>query len=182
MISGLVGTKRPAAVNQFVKFCIVGGSSFVVDTGLLFLLYRKFDVPLAGAETIAFFVAVCNGFYWNRKWTFRDRQGDARAQYPKFLATNVIGWALNLTIMTLILIVASRAGWIGVHESAMETVRVIAMGQGKDVFPSWAILLSKCVATVFVTAWNFTAARFWTFREPVKALPVAPGDPVSASR
>ncbi len=178
MVSGSMGGEiapRPA-LGQFVKFCIVGGSSFAIDSALLFLLHKGFGVPLAPAETIAFFIAVGNGFYWNRKWTFKDRAGDAKSQYPKFLATNLVGWALNLTIMTAILIAASRIGWIGVRESAMETIRIIAMGQGKDVFPSWAIFLAKCVATVFVTAWNFTASRLWTFR-PAPVETRAPSPP-----
>lgn len=123
---------------------------------------------MAVAGTISFLCAVTNGFIWNSRWTFRDRQGDRRKQYPKFLATNVVGWLLNLTIMTLAIVTAMRLGVMHTQRSTPEIINLIATGQGKSEF-RWPVLLgSKVVATVIVVAWNFTAARLWTFRSQTK--------------
>jgi putative flippase GtrA len=165
MISGSVASfvsrKGP---RQFVKFCLVGATSTIIDFGLLNLLKFHLGFPLALAATCSFLVAVCNGFYWNRRWTFRATEGDARRQYPKFVATNVVGWLLNLSIMTLALIVAARLGLTTVDRSPAEIVSLIVTGQGKQQFSPLAVNAAKAMATICVTAWNFTAAKLWTFK------------------
>ena len=166
MISGAVTTlaTRPGA-RQFVKFCIVGASSAIIDFGLLNLLHYVFHLPVALSATISFFTAVCNGFYWNRKWTFRADDGNTGAQYSKFVLTNIIGWVLNLTIMTLILVAASSLGYLHTKRPPAEIIALIATGEGKRAFHPLALNGAKAVATVFVTAWNFTAAKLWTFKK-----------------
>ena len=166
MISGSVASfvSRPGP-RQFVKFCIVGATSTVIDFSLLNLLYYYVGLPLAVAATCSFLFAVTNGFYWNRRWTFRAGDGDARKQYPKFLATNVVGWLLNITIMTLALVIASHLGLTTLKRPTDEIVSLIVTGQGKDAFSPLAVNAAKACATVCVTAWNFTAAKLWTFRK-----------------
>ncbi|HVK04469.1 MAG TPA: GtrA family protein [Armatimonadaceae bacterium] len=152
-------------LRQFVKFCIVGLSSFTIDLGILLLLNKVLGLPLVFAATISFLIAVANGFYWNRRWTFRAHGGDPRKQYPKFLLTNIVGWLLNVSIMTLALIAASQLDLTTVKEPPVEIIKLIALGQGKEVFSARAVTAAKICATIVVTAWNFTAARFWTFRK-----------------
>lgn len=165
MISGSVANfaARPGA-RQFVKFCIVGLSSTIIDFGLLNLLHYRVGLPLAVAATCSFLVAVTNGFYWNRRWTFRAGEGDAAKQYSKFIATNIVGWLLNLTIMTAALVIASRLNLTTVKEPPAEIVQLIALGQGKELFSPRAVNSAKALATVVVTAWNFTASKLWTFK------------------
>ncbi len=166
MISGSVASfVSRQGPRQFVKFCLVGATSTVIDFGLFNLLKFYFGWPLAFAASCSFLVAVCNGFYWNRRWTFRAGDGDARRQYAKFVATNMVGWVLNLSIMTLALIVAARLGLTTVNRSPAEILGLIIAGQGKQQFSPLAANAAKAVATVCVTAWNFTAAKLWTFRK-----------------
>ncbi|MDX1933617.1 MAG: GtrA family protein [Capsulimonadales bacterium] len=153
-----------SGVKQLIKFCIVGASSSVIDFGLLNLLHFAARLPVAVAATISFLLAVCNGFYWNRRWTFRASDGDPLKQYPKFVATNVIGWLLNLTIMSLALVVAGAMGWLHEIRTPAETIRLIVQGEGKNAFGPLALNTAKVVATVMVTAWNFSAAKLWTFK------------------
>lgn len=157
--------QRPGA-RQFVKFCIVGASSAIIDFGLLGFFYYRMNFPVYVAATLSFFCAVCNGFYWNRRWTFRAGEGDAKRQYPKFVLTNIIGWMLNLSIMTGILILAGTMGLVHTKRSAMEVINLILIpgGHGRAFHPL-ALYGAKAVATVFVTAWNFTASKFWTFKQ-----------------
>lgn len=164
MISGSVASfvSRPGP-RQFVKFCLVGATSTAIDFTLLNLLHYRVGFPVALAATCSFFVSVCNGFYWNRRWTFRASSGDAKRQYPKFVTTNAIGYTLNLSIMTLALITASHLHWITVRETPAEIIRLLVAGQ-KETFPFLAVNGAKAVATVCVTAWNFTASKLWTFK------------------
>ncbi|MEA2552122.1 MAG: hypothetical protein QOJ65_298, partial [Fimbriimonadaceae bacterium] len=106
-------------VRQFVKFCIVGGSSFVIDYCIrMTLLYaspfsdyavrtgewlRTHVSLFSFAETPrdAFFpiaalcaasLAILNSFYWNRLWTFKIRGSHERMdQLKRFVAISLIG-------------------------------------------------------------------------------------------
>ena len=155
--------QRPG-IRQLIKFCLVGFSSFLIDAGLLSLLHYQVGLPVAVAGTISVLCAVTNGYIWNSRWTFGDRQGDTKKQYPRFLATNVVGWMLNLTIMTTAIIFAMRLGLMHTQHPTNEIIQLIATGKGKGEFSPLVLLGAKVAATVIVTAWNFTAARVWTFR------------------
>src|SRR5260221_4235360 len=73
--------RRPG-VRQFVKFCIVGASSFLIDAGISFVLHFYMGVPLIIAKTISFMLAVTNGFFWNSRWTFETT--DARKHHDRY--------------------------------------------------------------------------------------------------
>ena len=161
--------KRPG-VRQFVKFCVVGASSTLIDFGvylsLIELLHldhlvksalhlqspdQALNLARPLAQTISFLLAVTNGFIWNNRWTFRTHgEGDARKRYGKFVLTNVIGLILNLTILSLVVHTVSPG--------VVEWVR--SMAPLKDP----AGLLGKMVATAVVLGWNFTASKYWTFK------------------
>ena len=177
MISGGITAlaSRPGP-RQFVKFCIVGASSTIIDftifnllveNGILAqlgLLHRGFSP--AAALTCSFLVAVSNGFLWNSRWTFRQSRGNAKKQYPKFVATNIVGWVLNLSIATLALMTAAHLHLTHVHHTPAETMRIVAFGTraGEIGFTSLALNAAKAAATCVVLAWNFTASKFWTFK------------------
>jgi putative flippase GtrA len=158
-------TARPG-LAQFVKFCIVGSTSFVIDFGIYNILLRVGLSP-ALSLSFSFLVAVVNGFYWNRRWTFRATDGDARKQGPKFLATNAIGWLLNLSVTTLALVLAAHWGLTRTHHTPAETLHLVLFrsANGKQGFSLLALNAAKVCATVVVTAWNFCAAKFFTFKK-----------------
>ena len=166
MISGAFAqfASRPGP-RQFLKFCIVGVSSTIIDFTIFNLLLRLGLSP-AAALTCSFLVSVSNGYYWNSRWTFRATRGDARKQYPKFVATNVVGWFLNLSIATLALMIAAHLHLTHVHHAPAETMRIVAFGTqpGEIGFTVLALNAAKAVATCFVLAWNFTASKLWTFK------------------
>lgn len=149
---------------QFVKFCLVGLSSFIIDIGLMNLLHFRFGVPLIPSKTVSFMAGVSNGFLWNSRWTFRHNRTKTSVQFPKFFATNLVGLALNLSIMTGAILIAMRLGVMHVGRPAGEIVRLLVSGQGRTEFNPMTVNLATIVATVVTTAWNFTAAKFITFK------------------
>jgi putative flippase GtrA len=139
--------QRPG-VLQFIKFCIVGASSFTIDLGISYLLHFHAGFPLVPAKTISFVLAVTNGFFWNRRWTF-DAVGkrDHREQYAMFFAVNIVGYLLNIGIVTAIV--------------GLETKTWINQQPSKPVF-----LIATLIATCFVVFWKFFANKHWTFKQP----------------
>ena len=164
MIANL--SRRPG-LRQLIKFCIVGASSTVIDKGIYRLLLFSLAPgwPWWLSQSIAFCFGVTNGYIWNRLWTFRhQKRGEVSKQYPLFVATNVIGLLLNLLITKLFLI-----GFTG---------QLVHRGQNPD--PNHAFLASLC-AIPLVVVWNFSAAKFLTFRTPKNAQNAARLSDVSSS-
>jgi putative flippase GtrA len=152
----------PLGVRQFLKFATVGATNTAIDWGLAFFLTYYTPLPrLLGAgfvnltgigirpeaaavwftKIISSGTATINSFIWNRRWTFRIRNKQARArQFAKFVTVNIIGMLLNSTITTLL-----------VRPFLPEPPRL-------------AFLACQATATALVLFWNFFANKYWTFR------------------
>jgi HAD superfamily phosphatase (TIGR01668 family) len=164
-------------VHQIVKFCIVGGSSFVIDYCIrmtllfappfstfflaqgewlrshvpaLFGFYKTGrDAIFPFAVTCSGAVAILNSFYWNRLWTFNIRGKENRgAQLRRFLAISIVGLILNVMLST--------------------TFNHMIPGDRKN-----AARIATVLAAVLVAVWNFTAQRLYAF----KSSPPEPGGP-----
>jgi putative flippase GtrA len=149
----------------------VGGTSTLLDAGLHFVLmfviliggkplgvalgrwlqsempqiFGMFDKPSDAAfpvlKVLTSIVGILNGFYWNRRWTFKIQgKEEAGRQLAKFSLVAVTGLCLNTLIST------------GLNN-------VIA-GHPKR---SW--LIATIIATIVVAFWNFTGHRIWTFKK-----------------
>ncbi len=143
--------ERPqrAALKQFIKFCIIGASSTVVDVGISKALMHFVHMRWGVAQTISFPVAVTNGFIWNSLWTFRGMgSGKRHEQYLKFVAINLVGYALTIGIMNTVLALLFAA-----------TRELDADGNPPHLH--WNI--AKALSIVLVSLWNFFANRRWTF-------------------
>jgi len=169
MISGAASSFASLAnrrgPRQFVKFCIVGASSTIIDFAIFNVLLR-FGLPPAVALSISFVGGVTNGFIWNSRWTFKEAQRDTKTQAPKFLATNVVGWLLNLMVTTIALVIAAHLHLTRTHHTPAETLHLVLFraATNEQGFSALALNAAKLCATVVVTAWNFTASKFITFK------------------
>jgi len=65
--------------SEFIKFAIVGGTTFVVDTAVYFLLaFTILDTKPVIARVISGGVAVVLSYILNREWAFKNRGGRER--------------------------------------------------------------------------------------------------------
>jgi putative flippase GtrA len=135
-------------VRQFVKFCIIGFSSMILDVGIAKFLTYGVHWHWIAAQILSFAVAVTNGFTWNSLWTFKGLNSSRkRVQYVKFVIVNIIGLALNLGIMKGMFLILT--GQVIMPANPSET--------------HWNI--AKAAAIVIVAFWNFFANKYWTFSE-----------------
>jgi putative flippase GtrA len=141
------GPFQRQGVQQFVKFCVVGATSTVIDAGILWFLKFSCHWSVPPAQTLSFVVAVTNGYIWNSLWTFKGRgSGKQHEQYLKFVAVNIVGLILNLLIIN------------GVFYALT--------GSSPDLRPTDKIHfgIAKAVAVVIASVWNFLASKLWTFK------------------
>jgi len=131
-------------VRRFIKFCLVGASSFtillLVEEIIVTLLSNTSTLAVLFASSVGFATSVFNGFYWNRRWTFRHKAPDVANQFTAFLIVNLVGLALNNFFMFLF----------------YDRLRLFS-----GVSKSYS--LCQMLATVCVTFWNFFANSRWTF-------------------
>jgi putative flippase GtrA len=128
------GRLNAQVVRQFVKFGIVGVSNTLLAFAVYTLLLKAFDVWYLVASAIGFGVGAVNGFLLNRRWTFREHEGDALTPV-RWTVVQGCGLLVNLGLVYTF---------------------VTAVGLDK--------LVGQACATAIVVVGTFFANRAWTFR------------------
>jgi putative flippase GtrA len=91
--------------HHFVRYLAVGGTTFVIDVGLLFLLHGKAKVNVAIAASISYWVSIAYNFILNRYWTFDAREKESLRRHIVIYGLLLI---LNYTFVVIVVSLASR--------------------------------------------------------------------------
>ena len=126
--------QRPHNWIQLAKFCVVGGSGYVVNLAVYAALVHFADVHYLLAAVCSFLVAVTNNYTWNRLWTFRGDRGHVAYQGMRFFVVSVLALVANLLCLR----------------------GLVAVGLGK--------IVAQAIAIVLVTPLNFVGNKLWSFR------------------
>jgi len=121
--------------NSVLRFCTVGSIGFIIDFSTTFILKQYLEIPPFLANTVGFCLAVSNGYFMNKYWTYQETGKANFHQFNKFLLSNIIGLITNTLIIKILL----------------ET-------------SSYSFFTAKIIATIMVVAWNFSAATFFIFK------------------
>jgi putative flippase GtrA len=119
---------------KFVKFCLVGFSGVFMDFGFTFFFKEIVKLQKYVANAIGFTVAATTNYFLNRIWTFQSHNPRVALEFSRFFIIALIGLGINSAII-----------WV-------------MNGKFKVNF-----YLSKLVATVIVTLWNFLINAYFTF-------------------
>jgi putative flippase GtrA len=114
------GLRKQQNWRQLIKFCIVGGSGYVVNLCVFALCFKVLDMHYLLAAAVAFVAGVANNFWWNREWTFRAKSGHAGFQAARFFAVSVVAFLFAATILELLVSVA------GVAELPAQAISIVA--------------------------------------------------------
>jgi putative flippase GtrA len=134
-VSLTLPSARAVLQHPFPRFVISGGTTFIVDLGLLRLLHGYEHMALLPATTLAFLASFCVTFIISRHWTFpTGREGRPHHQAIRF-AILVAG-----NLVTTLLIVGGLVA-IGLY-----------------------YLLAKVIAVALNAGANFLLYRRWVFR------------------
>ncbi len=63
--------------HHFVRYLFVGGTTFVLDFGILVLLHGKLSIGIAAATSVAYWLSIIYNFVLNRYWTFDAREKES---------------------------------------------------------------------------------------------------------
>lgn len=94
-LARLLGPERAALAQEFLRFGVVGGIGFVVDTAALYGALAL-GAGLYLGRAISYLTAATTTWALNRIWTFRGRgSGPAGQQWALFVVVNLGGFVLN---------------------------------------------------------------------------------------
>ncbi len=166
-----IGGSRAKEVERFIKFAFVGILGFVIDAGTVLVLQNtvlppvnELSEPLASnvalTQSIAFVLAVCSNFVWNRLWTYPDsRSQSAQRQLTQFAIVSVIGWAI-------------RTLWIGLSYEPLGNLSTAVLSTvNADYAPALldqhkvGTMIALFFGVIVVMFWNFLANRYWTYND-----------------
>ena len=82
-------------IEQFFKFCVVGGSGVFVDFGVTYLCKEWLKLNKYVANSLGFLCASTSNYILNRIWTFQNENPDITGQYLRFLGIAAVGLVIN---------------------------------------------------------------------------------------
>lgn len=115
--------------KEILRFIIIGGLSFVIDYGLLWLLVEVFDIYYFYAAALSFIVSFLFNWWANIVWVFKAGH-QSLSQQVYFVLASVLGLGINQLFMWFL-------------------VEVIALHY----------MIAKILATIAVSIWNYLSRR-----------------------
>lgn len=124
-----------ALASQFMRYCIVGGLSFVVDFLVLFLLTKFLGIHYLVSASIGFVLGLITNYLLCILWIFEHRLlSNSFVEFFIFTLVGLAGLALNNSL------IYGLTEWINFH-----------------------YLVSKVVAASIVLIFNFSLRRTFLF-------------------
>ena len=121
-------------IIKFIKFCIVGFSGLLIDFIITYISKEKLKIHKYISNSLGFIIAVCTNYYLNRIWTFDSNSTQIFEEYTSFLIISIIGLITNNIFLYLF------------HEKL-----------------SKQFYISKFIAILLTSFWNFFANYYYTF-------------------
>jgi putative flippase GtrA len=151
--------------TRFTKFLVVGSIGFVIDFGVLNLLYRALNFLPVVAQAISFTCAAISNFTWNRFWTYPDsRSKPLHLQFGQFFALSLIGILVRSVVFSLFkqpmidLVTSLQTGtFAGLIHFATDTMQATIEQLG--------INAAVAAGVIVVLFWNFFSNRFITYSD-----------------
>ncbi|WP_078292370.1 GtrA family protein [Mycobacterium sp. D16R24] len=138
---------RPVAEqhHELIKFAIVGGTTFIIDSGIFYALKLTILEPKPlTAKIISGIIAVIASYILNREWSFRDRGGRER-HHEALLFFAVSGIGVLIAMVPL---------WVSSYILELRVPNVSLTVENIADFIS-AYLIGNLLQMAF---------RFWAFR------------------
>lgn len=155
-------------VNQGAKFGLVGLSNAIIDFTLYTVVSILLHVPLDKVYLVKYFsgsVAMCNSFYWNRRWTFHSKAGISRSG-PKFLVATLISvWGIQPGVVWLFTATLPGQAFGALWFHVAQVIGVVGVLPHVITLPFVikTVAFGMSVLTIFV--WDFSLYKFWAFKD-----------------
>lgn len=123
---------------DFIRFCIVGGSGFVINLALLFLLHGTFKIHVFVSQALAAEIALLSNFLLHHYWTYKRHKVEKRRR--------------------LLLVQFHATSWPAIFGSAA----LVSLGEHLLGFSDLSALV---FSSAIVLAWNFAWSKYVIWRD-----------------
>lgn len=139
------------ALKQLGRFGIVGLMNFSVDTGIAVSLRVWSGVDVQSFKILYVFaasgiVAIINSYYWQRAWTFAEKDPPSRAEFLRFVLITIGGIVVNSLTAFLVI-------------KALTPLEIGFLTDDR------LVVVSKALAIGVSLFWNFLGYKFFVFKE-----------------
>lgn len=158
---------RALAHRELLKFAVVGGTTFIVDTVLFFTLKSTvLDTKPVTAKIIATLIATILSYVLNREWSFRTRGGrETRHEAVLFFLVSGVGLVIN-----------SAPLWISSYVFDLRVPNVSTFEENVADF-----LSAQIIGTLLAMVFRYWAFKRFVFPDDAAALAATVGDPDEAA-
>ncbi len=95
----------PPRMHEFLRFCVVGGIGFLVDSGTMELLVHA-GLPAPRARVLSILLAMQATYLLHGTFTYRNHRGHTRRAWATFMGCNALGAAINYLVFLAALQIA----------------------------------------------------------------------------
>ena len=131
--------EKSKQIKQFIRYTVIGFFSVTINISVLYTLVELVSLHyLIGA----FFAGVCSttfAFYWDKRWTFKNKNKHYKTQFFRFASVITIGSIFHLLLLTFLV----------------------------EIVKLW-YLLSQMMIMPSIGLGNFLMNKYWTFKAKVK--------------
>ena len=121
-------------IIKLFKFITVGFSGLIIDFFITFYLKEKLKINKFAANSLGFSAAATSNYILNRIWTFNSNNPEILHEFSLFFIISIIGLIINNYIL-----------WLIINKSQLN------------------FYISKLIAIIITTIWNFSANFLITF-------------------
>lgn len=90
---------------QFIKYALIGGSNVIIDFGFLNIIMHVTGIHkgfmLLVFNILSFFIYSANGYFWNKKFTFKSHSKASYYGYIAVLGSAMLVNGLLLSVFSL---------------------------------------------------------------------------------
>ncbi len=143
---------------QISKFIVVG----LLNTSIHFFILNVLSqmtgiqkgVGIAVITGIAFVAANTNSYFFNKNWTFKDREKEKEvAKFSTFFIVSVVGFFINISVVYLITLIPPFLN----QEILLKSI-------GGSAGALW-INFAALTAVFFSLIWNFIGYKYIVFKK-----------------
>ncbi len=149
IFGGLLVQNKFKGIFQFLKFSLTGSLNTLIDFAFLNFLMEISQISVGPYyslfKAISFSLATFNSYFWNKLWTFRQRETKiGPKEFSKFYSVTGAGFLVNVIVASFIVnIVGPQFGFSSIV---------------------WANI-GAFLAVLCVAAWNFAGFKFVVFKK-----------------
>lgn len=88
--------------HHFVRYILVGGTTFIIDFGILYCLHGLLKLNLAGSTSVAYWIAIAYNFFLNRYWTFDvHEKASLKHHITTYLVLLIFNYLFTVTFVSI---------------------------------------------------------------------------------